>query len=238
VRDSLPTFKLVQLFPHNQCGINPNKVFNKITINICFRSIHRRLTNSIDLGITASGSEGACLVLCIWPNQTLGVQQSCDWLPVLRPKPGPRHVFLPPPPASRETPVDSVSWEPGSRGARAGDGGQKMICVHIICRQPNMICVHHGWVYTGNQTMRCCMTWTCPSPVLMIDMGQARHSNEPNASMVISRLPPEHECGRSGTRIPSHARFQIEQLLLAPLCCSTIIERIDICWPMAYCESV
>jgi len=38
------------------------------------------------------------------------VQHTCDWLPVLRPGPGPRHAFLPPPPASEEIFVDSVFW--------------------------------------------------------------------------------------------------------------------------------
>ena len=55
------------------------------------------------------------------------MQPSCDWLPGRGPGPGSRHAILPPPPASGETPVGSVSREPGARAARAGNGGQKIL---------------------------------------------------------------------------------------------------------------
>ena len=47
------------------------------------------------------------MVRCIWPNQAHGVQHLHVWLPAPRPGPGPPHAFLPPPPASGETPWTS-----------------------------------------------------------------------------------------------------------------------------------
>jgi hypothetical protein len=68
----------------------------------------------------------ARLVHVFWPNQAHGVQHPRVWLPAATLEPGCRDAFPPPPPASPETLESSVSPEPGSRAASAGDGGREI----------------------------------------------------------------------------------------------------------------